>query len=288
MLRTSRKWKNAVRYQAVQAFSAEWKVYQGSQGVGFVPSGSTWDRLFLYNMAQGVAEDERLGAQVRIRRVDVWIHVKPTSGPHFEPETWCRFALFKCPNQTRHALSATISDHLEEGPSGNWSWARGFAPKKLSERMDPAYLTVAQKKTVVAGVGTFQRNANTYCDQSVPWNIARSSADQFFETRAQAYNITNAGYAELPGGAPQIPPHILAVPEHREHIPLKTDMLKRRDREQYVHLVYKPRGQGELVTFQDASASDFDYVNTLYLVANSDQDQATEYDVYWRVWYTDA
>lgn len=87
MIRTSRKWKNAVRYQARLASQGELKVHETLSAVANVPSAPTWAYFSLLDgIIQGLGAEQRIGDEIRVKRVDCLVAFyagdKPSSELH--------------------------------------------------------------------------------------------------------------------------------------------------------------------------------------------------------------
>lgn len=143
MLRTSRKWKNAVRYQAVQAFQPEWKVVTVAQttpvGLPGAPGGITTDLTSV--IAQGLANNQRVGSQIRLRRIT--LHVLVTCGdcPGLENRGCVQLEIHRWPQ--RLGTGSTSADarlaYVDTGARGI-DWTNG-APRVLGNTAfgaDPA------------------------------------------------------------------------------------------------------------------------------------------------------
>lgn len=83
MLRTSRKWKNAVRFQARSAFPVEWKVKELANPAAAVllqaPSCTLLDLSGA--IAVGTGPNQRLGSQIRIRRITIHLFFSSAESP---------------------------------------------------------------------------------------------------------------------------------------------------------------------------------------------------------------
>lgn len=72
MLRTSRKWKNAVRFQARAAFPAEWKVHEFTTAPQVFPFAHACAVVFpLETILRGTTKASRIGSKIRVRRIEI-------------------------------------------------------------------------------------------------------------------------------------------------------------------------------------------------------------------------
>lgn len=145
MLKTSRKWKNAVRYQAIRAFPSEWKVltsYATGASLGSPASTSLWD---LSDVAQGVAGNERIGRKIVAKRIEIWGEFVSHATSLDEP--YVRQQLIVSPTETAAPGTDTTAEYEAIG-----DWCRGKVPMKLTmQTPDRMYRIITDRRYAIRG-----------------------------------------------------------------------------------------------------------------------------------------
>lgn len=288
MLRTSRKWKNAVRYQAAQVFPAEWKVFTGRAALAPVPATSTPTYIQLTTpIPQGLDVDERIGNRVKIRRVDVWIQVSPTAGDHPEPETAVRATLIQ--QRDDRSIPADLTSDYDYGVGGSFNWARGWCVRLIKANREPNFYIVDDKKKILAGIGAHQHTAGIPFQVVVPNDLSASGATGIKQGQNGGYNIVHPGYTTTgPGGGWTVPAHVIATATESTFWPLQTNQMKRRDWKARM-ILRKTYNRGLEVTYSSGNPiDDLGSHNHMVFCVVADQVGAMQYEYFFRVWYTDA
>lgn len=304
MLRTSRKWKNAVRYQAAQVFPAEWKVFTARAGLAPVPATSTPTFIQLTTpIPQGLDTGNRIGNRVKVRRVDVWIQVSPSAGDHPEPETAVRATLIQ--QREDRVIPADLTSDYDYGAGGSFNWARGWCVRLIERNNEPNFYILDDKRKILAGIGAHQHDGATNYLATVPSDLSASGATSLKVVREGAHNLNHPGYTGvvatyLGNEAPSlqvttnvqhnhdVPAHVIAVGAHDTTLALQTNQLKRRDWKARM-VLRKAWSRGLDVTYSSGNPlTDLGSNQHLVFCVVADQVGALSYEYFFRVWYTDA
>lgn len=291
MLRTSRKWKNAVRYQAAQVFPAEWKVFTARAGLAPVPATSTPTYIQLTTpIPQGLDTGNRIGDRIKVRRVDVWIQVSPTDGDHPEPETAVRASLLQ--QRDDRTIPADLTSDYDYGAGGSFNWARGWCVRFIEKNREPNFYIVDDKRKILAGIGAHQRDDATNW-ATVPKNLSASGTTNVKQDYPQAHAQVRPAFQCLEGGTRgagtiDYPAINITVPQYAINKQVQTNQLRRRDWKARM-VLHKSYSRGLEVTYSSGSpVDDLGSHNHLVFFVLADQVAALDYEYFFRVWYTDA
>lgn len=291
MLRTSRKWKNAVRYQAAQVFPAEWKVFTARAGLAPVPATSTPTYIQLTTpIPQGLDTGNRIGNRIKVRRVDVWIQVSPTAGDHPEPETAVRATLIQ--QREDRVIPADLTSDYDYGAGGSFNWARGWCVRLIERNNEPNFYILDDKRKILAGIGAHQRDAVDDHQATVPSTLAANGPTNLKRSQLQQHDHNHPGYIAPAtyggGGNLTVPPHVIVETAYFNVQPLQTNQLRRRDWKARM-VLRKAFNRGLDVTYGSGNPlTDLGSNQHLVFCVVADQVGALDYEYFFRVWYTDA
>lgn len=279
MIRTSRKWKNAVRFQAALAAKPEWKVFTAgldTQGISIEPN-ATVVNLFS-NIAQGSSSSDRIGSRIRVHRIDIWITFY-AQGAEGENPVAC--ALVLGTNTTKVPLTQSLNNYFEPvgGPYSGWVHRtvprlKGGSSTVITEEYARFLVT---KRRVLAGVPMISQTSSWVA--SAPDNFSGG-------TRQSITNQVNHGGTggTMPGGAWTQSPYV-----SEPMVPMLT--LRR----PLVHHLKLSRSwkRGLPVQFDDSDADgvDHDDLNHCFLFFSQSieavSQQSARCNFIYRVWYSD-
>lgn len=296
MIRTSRKWKNAVRFQAVQAFRPEWKRYE-KEYVGTMAAQSTstlvpTQQPVTSGIVQGIAENQRIGDVIRVHRVDAWISIRPEAGIVVAPELPWRWELVREFSSKTPIGSVLTADYID---LSQFEWARGVCPRELKANQEPRYDVMWMRKGILAGIGAWTKDPDPTSYTTVPSDLAVSGTTSttavhgsencavpihayidnepppgpYTETLIAGYNIVNGGKLVNSG-------------------PVPTHQMRRHDWKKSFHVVKKFPGAGLRVKY-DATTTEYTE-NQLVLQGAGGlfTGLLLHYYIVYRVWFTDA
>lgn len=303
MIRTSRKWKNAVRYQASRVLAGELKL-QEIRNTATNPT-QTAPYLSVYNLTaaivQGLQSNQRVGASINVKRVDVWVYLRTADCPGIENRVRCELRQYVNPDDVP-PVPITTQTHVETSIA-SIDWTSG-APR-------------------VRGGETFTYNGNDYYASGTrefvkilrgrTVNLMRVPArlNQLSYTSGAAYPSQNSlqsnvysGDAEQIGRSATVanvsnPAGTISTPFHIDSV-ISTRMGGGGRMFQRVRLFKSWPGKGLRVNYTEGGVGDSlkqADENHVFLVigqsklsihpATTAEGYASSFQYYARVWYTD-
>lgn len=298
MIRTSRKWKNAVRFQAKKAFPSEWKCREGLLATGAFTKVQAADDIIpsatdlTGTIPLGSGNDMRTGSQIRVRRVDLWVSIDPPAANATYPDAHVRIELVQHFSNSdpidadwrticRYGSTVSAADTVTK-----WSWARNETPYRVEHNRAPSFRSIIKRVVRVVGIGSFQG-----WNASVRSNLDRQSGVILPKEERQQNTSTSAVpvvvETELPSGQnTTVPAHNITNTGYEAANGYQTNQLQRGKHHKFFHASHS-WSNGLLVTFSDGTSSvPLIGQNTLILFMGTDE-QGVLGTVQYRIWYTD-